>query len=111
VDAVPPELRNKYLTSNKFEGRAFFDVSDELRRVIAFRHLNLMQNWPFTGPFDFIFCRNVMIYFDKPTQEKLVGRFYDCLAPGGALFTGHSESLTGINHRFRYIQPTIYGKA
>jgi chemotaxis protein methyltransferase CheR len=111
VDGVPPDLRNKYLTASKFEGRTFYDVSRPLQQLIAFRHLNLMQNWPFSGPFDFIFCRNVMIYFDKPTQEKLVGRFHDCLAPGGMLFTGHSESLTGINHRFRYVQPTIYGKA
>jgi chemotaxis protein methyltransferase CheR len=52
----------------------------------------------------------VMIYFDKPTQQKLVGRYFDVLEPGGLLFTGHSESLTGIEHKFRYVQPTIYQK-
>ncbi len=78
--------------------------------MTQFNYLNLMDAWPFRGPFDFIFCRNVMIYFDKPTQEALVGRFYDCLDSGGLFFTGHSESLTGISHRFRYVQPTIYRK-
>jgi chemotaxis protein methyltransferase CheR len=87
-----------------------FQVADSLRDVVRFRHLNLMQPWPFTGPFDFIFCRNVMIYFDKPTQERLVRRFCSCLAPGGLLFTGHSESLTGIAHPFRYVEPSIYEK-
>ena len=53
------------------------------------------------GPFDVIFCRNVMIYFDKPTQARLVGRFWDMLTPGGYLFVGHSESLAGIGHKFR----------
>jgi chemotaxis protein methyltransferase CheR len=52
-----------------------------------------------------------MIYFDKQTQQKLVTRYWDVLEPGGLLFTGHSESLTGINHQFRYVQPTIYLKA
>ena len=80
------------------------------RQIIRFNHLNLMARWPFKGPFDFIFCRNVMIYFDKPTQQKLVGRFWESLAPGGLLFTGHSESLTGIAHKFSYVRPTIYGK-
>ena len=60
------------------------------------------------APFDAIFCRNVMIYFDKPTQEQLVGRFYELLAPGGYLFIGHSESLTGVSHLFRYVQPAVY---
>jgi len=57
-----------------------------------------------------IFCRNVMIYFDKPTRATLVQRFWDLLGPGGTLLIGHSESLTGIEHRFRYVQPTIYSK-
>jgi chemotaxis protein methyltransferase CheR len=72
-----------------------------------------MKNWPIDtrqGGLDFIFCRNVMIYFDKPTQSRLVNRFWDILSPEGILFTGHSESLTGIEHRFRYVQPTIYAK-
>jgi chemotaxis protein methyltransferase CheR len=85
-------------------------VTHRLRDVVVFRYLNLIKEWPIKGPLDFIFCRNVMIYFDKPTQERLINRFWDLLASGGVLFTGHSESLTGIEHKFNYIQPTIYMK-
>jgi chemotaxis protein methyltransferase CheR len=90
--------------------RELFEVGDCLRNVVIFRYLNLMQDWPVKGPLDFIFCRNVMIYFDKPTQGRLINRYYDLLGSGGVLFTGHSESLTGIEHKFKYVQPTIYIK-
>ncbi len=110
IDSVPPMLRGRYLTSSRAEGRGVYEVAPAARRLVTFAYLNLMEPWPFTGPFDFIFCRNVMIYFDKPTQQKLVNRFWDCLDRGGLLFTGHSESLTGISHRFRYVQPTIYAR-
>lgn len=110
VQPVPPGLKTKYLVPNRIEGRQVFQASQALRNITRFRHLNLMENWPFTGPFDVIFCRNVMIYFDKPTQQRLVNRFYDYLEPGGLLFTGHSESLTGVTHRLRYVQPTIYAR-
>ena len=80
----------------------------ELRRAVAFAKLNLIGHWPMRGPFDAIFCRNVMIYFDKQTQQQLVERFRDLLRPGGHLFVGHSESLTGTAHGFRYVQPAVY---
>lgn len=108
MNNVPADLRARYFSVNRMEGRVVYEVSPALREVVCFNYLNLMEPWPFSGPFDFIFCRNVMIYFDKPTQQKLVTRFYDCLQKGGLLFTGHSESLTGIAHRFEYVQPTIY---
>ena len=106
---VPPALRGKYLVSSAARHGAL-EVSPALRQVVRFAHLNLMDPWPFSGPFDFIFCRNVMIYFDKPTQQRLINRFWQILASGGLLFTGHSESLTGITHQFRYIQATVYQK-
>ncbi len=104
--------RQKYLLSSQKDKQSVFEVSKSLRDVVLFKYLNLMGDWPInpSGGVDFIFCRNVMIYFDKSTQEHLVNRFWDLLASGGVLFTGHSESLTGIEHKFKYIQPTIYMK-
>ncbi len=109
ITGIPPTLVKKYLdpvTDDK--GRPAYRMKEELRRMITFRHLNLFTDWPFRNKFNFIFCRNVMIYFDRPTQEGLINRYYDNLAPGGYLFIGHSESLSGVNHRFEYVKPTIY---
>lgn len=110
VAPVAPELKNRYLTFEKDGNDKVFKVGKALKDIIFFGHLNLMDEWPIKVPLDFIFCRNVMIYFDKTTQERLVNRYWQNLNPGGLLFTGHSESLTGINHNFRYVQPTIYVK-
>lgn len=111
MGGIPQNYRSKYFSHHGQDGgEPTYEVSDELRKMIRFRHLNLMDAWPFSGPFDFIFCRNVMIYFDKPTQQALVERFWNCLAPGGLLFTGHSESLTGVKHRFTHRRPSIYEK-
>lgn len=110
VAPVPPPQKTKYLSPKTEKGRKVFEVCPAIREKITFRYLNLMEDWPIKGPLDFIFCRNVMIYFDKPTQAKLVGRFFNLLDSGGVLFTGHSESLTGIEHQFKYVQPTIYMK-
>jgi chemotaxis protein methyltransferase CheR len=110
VESVPPAVRTKYFTKTGTRGGYSYEVSDALRQVVCFQYLNLMEEWPVKGPIDFIFCRNVMIYFDKPTQERLVNRYWDLLDSGGVLFTGHSESLTGIKHKFNYAQPTIYVK-
>ena len=107
----PASLQNKYLIASTRGRRSVCEVVDVVRDVVQFAYLNLMEPWPFNGPFDFIFCRNVMIYFDKPTQQRLVNRFYDLLDSGGMFFTGHSESLAGISHKFRYVQPTVYAKA
>lgn len=110
VAGIAPALRAKYFASRPGQPGKH-QVAAAARNLVSFRYLNLMAQWPFKGPFDFIFCRNVMIYFDKPTQETLVQRYWDCLSPGGVLFTGHSESLTGISHRFRYVEPSIYAKS
>ncbi len=85
-------------------------VASPTRDLVHFARLNLMGDWPMKGPFDVIFCRNVMIYFDKPTQERLVSRYAALLAPGGYLLVGHSESLSGLRHALSYVQPATYRK-
>ncbi|MCP4375922.1 MAG: protein-glutamate O-methyltransferase [bacterium] len=105
---IPPQLKSKYFDRVETKPQQLFRVKDTLSSLIHFGRLNLMKHWPMKGPFDVIFCRNVMIYFDKITQGKLINRFYDLLAPGGTLFIGHSESLAGVDHQFQYAQPTVY---
>ncbi|MBS97190.1 MAG: chemotaxis protein CheR [Oceanospirillaceae bacterium] len=85
-------------------------VKSHLRDMISFRQINLMQPFPIKGPLDFIFCRNVMIYFDQPTQARLLDRFADVLAPGGVLMVGHSESPYRLTKRLRLIGGTVYQK-
>ncbi len=83
---------------------------DELRSLITFKQLNLLTGWPFREKFDVIFCRNVMIYFDEPTKNKLISRFVEQLNPGGYLFIGHSESLTEGTLNLRFIGSSVYQK-
>jgi len=91
-------------------GEAVYRVKPNVKRLIKFRHFNLMEQFRFRYPFDIIFCRNVMIYFDKATEQNLIDKYYRNLSTEGLLFVGHSESLTGIKHSFRYVEPTIYQK-
>lgn len=91
-------------------GDRLHEVVPATRALVRFAHLNLMGDWPMRGPFDVIFCRNVMIYFDRPTQERLVQRFASLLAPGGYLLVGHSESLNALSHPLAYVQPAVYMK-
>ncbi len=107
---VPPLLLSKYFSCIETRPVRRYQVVEPLRRRVHFARLNLMEQWPMRGPFDVIFCRNVMIYFDKVVQEHLVNRFWELLKPGGHLFVGHSESLAGSQHKFRYVQPAIYVK-
>jgi len=83
-------------------------VSDEIKSLISFKKLNLMNEWPMKGPFDVIFCRNVVIYFDKPTQRVLFQRYAELLSENRYLFVGHSESLYKVSTQFKLIGNTIY---
>lgn len=87
-----------------------YKVKDQLKSRIHFKRLNLLQEWPMKGPFDLIFCRNVVIYFDKPTKENLFERYADILAPDGYLFLGHSESMGKDQKRFKSLGKTMYRK-
>lgn len=86
-------------------------VATELQDMITFKQLNLMHDWPMSGPFDIIFCRNVVIYFNKDTQRELFDRYANYMADDGYLFVGHSESLHKVTERFKLIGKTIYHKA
>lgn len=103
-------ITNYYINKYFSKVDAGWSVSDEIRSLVTFRLFNLMDNFPFKNPFDIIFCRNVMIYFDRIVQEKLINSFYNSMSKKGILFIGHSESLIQIKHQFTYYEPTIYKK-
>ncbi len=107
LQEIPPQYRRYIVTD---ESSPLISIDPAIRAMVRFRRLNLIGPWPFAGPFDVIFCRNVLIYFDQPTQEKLVQRFHQVLSPGGMLMTGHSESLNGLKHSYGYVQPAVYQK-
>lgn len=107
VAAIPPELRRKHVLRTA-TGEA--EMAPAAKALIAFRALNLLGPWPMRGPFDVIFCRNVVIYFDKPTQRTLFNRYAEMLTPGGYLYVGHSESLYRVTERFQHLGRTIYRK-
>ncbi len=109
IEGIPYTLLSKYFKYS--QTKDLYKAKETLRDLIEFRYLNLIEEFPFKGKFDFIFCRNVMIYFTKETQEHLVNKFYQFLKPGGYLFIGHSEGLSGIKHNYKYVQPTIYKKS
>jgi len=110
LEKIPYDLKSRYFQRGINKRSGYFRVKPQLRKVISFRRLNLMEPFPPGSTFHIIFCRNVMIYFDKHTQARIVEKFYDALEKGGFFFIGHSESLTNINHAFQYIQPSVYRK-
>ena len=108
IENIPKDLLRKYF--QRSNNREKYRAKPILRNLIEFKYLNLIADFPFKGQFDFIFCRNVMIYFNKATQQLLIDKFYRFLKHNGYLFIGHSEGLSGLNHNYKYIQPTIYKK-
>lgn len=104
---VPGHYRHKYC---KTEHNGDLVMGKALRDLITFKPLNLLDPWPMQGGFDIIFCRNVVIYFNRETQAKIFNRYADALEPNGWLYIGHSESLHSLCPRFKMMGRTIYQK-
>lgn len=108
VMQLPELLRRKYFIA---AGQGEMAVVDKIKSEATFRRFNLMnETFPFKKPFQMIFCRNVMIYFDQTTREALVSRYHQHTEPGGYLFIGHSETLGRSQTLYRYLKPALYQK-
>lgn len=110
IENIKEDFKHKYFKRGCGENGNNIRVNSELSKLITFKQLNLLHEWPIKGPFDVIFCRNVIIYFDKPTQQELFARYYDLLAPGGLLMLGHSENLGDYQKHFDHVGRTIFRK-
>lgn len=110
VKSLPKELLSRWFLKGKGPNEGHVKVRSDLQDIITFKYLNLMQDWPVQGPLDFIFCRNVMIYFDQETQARLLQRMAELLKPNGYLFVGHSEALARHASSFQLVGKTIYRK-
>lgn len=110
VRTVPQAFKKKYLLRSRDRSKKQVRIAPEVRRLVGFRQLNFMEPFSFREPMDVVFCRNALIYFERPTQEMIVGKLAATLGPGGHLFIGHSESLSGMNLPLRQVAPTIYIK-
>ncbi|MEW5725508.1 MAG: protein-glutamate O-methyltransferase [Thermodesulfobacteriota bacterium] len=108
---APAGYIQKYFDRSGDRHEPVYEVRREIKDLVVFRRLNLlMDSYPFSGLFDLIVCRNVMIYFDQPTKQALLSRFFRYLEPSGYFFTGHAESLTGYEHLFRRVRVAVYRK-
>ncbi len=106
---VPEEYIREYFRKISSCKDVMFEISPEIKKLVTFANFNLMMpRYPFKYGFDYVFCRNVMIYFDRNTQENVVNKIAQHIRPGGYLIVGHSESLNGLKHPLKYIKPTIY---
>ncbi len=109
VEPVPPELRHRYVRRGKGRSRHLVRVAPELRAMVRFGRLNLMEApYSVDSDQDIIFCRNILIYFEAPTQEAVLQLLIEHLAPGGYLFLGHSETLTSFHLPLRPVAPTVF---
>ena len=104
-------FKEKYFHKGVGDNKSKVKVDKELSKLITFKQLNLLHDWPMKGPFDIIFCRNVIIYFDKETQQELFARYYEMLTPGGLLILGHSENLGPYQAHFDNVGRTIFRKS
>lgn len=111
VIPVPMALKRKYLLRSKDRSKGLVRIVPELRGRVSFRRLNFMEEeFGLRERLDVIFCRNVIIYFDRQTQKKLLHKFIDNMVPGGYIFMGHSETLNGLDLPLLAVHPTVYRK-
>jgi chemotaxis protein methyltransferase CheR len=103
-------ILKRYFQMGTGQSEGYYRVKKELKDMIEFKRFNLMDKFPMDSHYDVIFCRNVMIYFNKDTQAELINKYYNSLRNGGHFFVGHSESLTGLKHPFKYVEPSVYQK-
>ncbi len=108
AESIPLPLRKKWLVPERSGATMGFRVSDSVRALVRFRELNLLSAWPMKGQFDAIFCRNVLIYFDEPTQKNIWARFATLMKPGGTLYIGHSERIPPDGLPFELCGQTTY---
>lgn len=95
MEAVPKDMRERWFVKQRQDGGLCWSAGEQLRELVSFRELNLIGAWPMKGPFQAIFCRNVVIYFEDDTQKQMWSRFQSLLCPGGRLYIGHSERVSG----------------
>jgi chemotaxis protein methyltransferase CheR len=107
-EGVSEARLRKFWLRGEGSSTGWYRIRKELRELIEFQRFNLLGRDAAPGRFQLIFCRNVMIYFDKPTQQRVVRRLAESLEPGGYFLTGHAESLTGIDHGLEHVQPAVY---
>jgi len=110
LGGVSEERRRRWFLRGEGEYEGYARVHPRLRELVTVLPLNLLHDWPMQGPFDAIFCRNVVIYFDQPTKQRLFRRYAQMLPPGGYLFLGHSESMHGLSDDFELVGRTTYRK-
>jgi chemotaxis protein methyltransferase CheR len=95
MGGIPKDVRERWFVKQRCDGGLNWSVGQELRDLVSFRELNLIGAWPMKGSFQAIFCRNVVIYFEDDTQKRIWSRFQSLLSPGGRLYIGHSERVSG----------------
>ncbi|MGC8823083.1 MAG: CheR family methyltransferase [Bacteroidales bacterium] len=111
IEGIPLQILKKYFLRSKDRTNPTVRLIPEIRRKVSYMRLNLMESvYPVPDMYDVIFCRNVLIYFDRPTQERVINKLCMYLKPGGYFFLGHSESITGMTVPLRQIKPTIFVK-
>ena len=109
VERLSPDRLNRFFLKGGPGLDGIYTVRPELRRLVTFQRINLLEpNWSVRGPLDALFCRNVMIYFDEPTQRRVLERMHRVLKPGGMLFVGHAENFSDSRDLFALRGKTVY---